>query len=180
MLITEISLHQPVPFIHAITEATGFGANKKGMVTHPRVLTQRTPVLRSGDLLSLLLSALFRAALFRAALLGAAFLCSCHTYVLLIVKILPGTQDNVALLLLCTSVNVIQHIVVYNLLRVFLSTFFFVNKQNETTIYDSNRESGCQSRFHACRLCARLTRASIATAAHCDSSETNLQKATTM
>lgn len=53
------------------------------MVTHPRVLTQRTPVLRSGDMLSLLLSAFFRAAFFRAALLGAAFLCCCHIVLLL-------------------------------------------------------------------------------------------------
>jgi hypothetical protein len=60
--------------------------NKKGMVTHPRVLTQRTPVLRSGDMLSLLLSAFFRAAFFRAALLGAAFLCSCHIVYLLSLK----------------------------------------------------------------------------------------------
>ena len=53
------------------------------MVTHPRVLTQRTPVLRSGDMLSLL-RALLSAALFRAAfLLGAAFLCSCHIVLLL-------------------------------------------------------------------------------------------------
>jgi hypothetical protein len=89
MLITEISLHQRVPFIHAITQAPGLETNKKGMVTHPRVLTQRTPVLRSGDLLSLLLSALFRAALFRAALLGAAFLCSCHTDVLLSLRFYP-------------------------------------------------------------------------------------------
>ena len=53
------------------------------MVAHPRVLTQRTPVLRSGDILPLLLSALFRAALFRAGFLGAAFLCSCHIVCLL-------------------------------------------------------------------------------------------------
>src|SRR2546429_6941847 len=50
---------------------------KKGMVAHPRVLTQRTPVLRSGVILSLLRALLGR--LFRSGfLLGAAFLCSCH------------------------------------------------------------------------------------------------------
>jgi len=50
------------------------------MVAHPRVLTQRTPVLRSGVLLSLL-GALLGTTLLRAALRGllcAAFLCSCH------------------------------------------------------------------------------------------------------
>jgi hypothetical protein len=61
---------------------------KKGMVAHPRVLTQRTPVLRSGNILSLLSAALLSAALsaaFCAALsaafcaaLSAAFFCSCH------------------------------------------------------------------------------------------------------
>ena len=51
---------------------------KKGMVAHPRVLTQRTPVLRSGDILSLL-CALLSAAFFSSGFLfGAAFLCSCH------------------------------------------------------------------------------------------------------
>lgn len=56
---------------------------KKGMVAHPRVLTQRTPVLRSGDLLSLL-CALLSAALFRGGLLlRAALLCSCHSVLLL-------------------------------------------------------------------------------------------------
>ena len=56
---------------------------KKGMVTHPRVLTQRTPVLRSGVLLSLL-RALLSAAFFRGGfLLGAALLCSCHSVLLL-------------------------------------------------------------------------------------------------
>ena len=57
------------------------------MVTHPRVLTQRTPVLRSGELLSLL-GALF-GTLLRAAFCGllcAAFLCSCHIVTLLFVK----------------------------------------------------------------------------------------------
>ena len=44
------------------------------MVTHPRVLTQRTPVLRSGDMLPLL-CALLSAAFFRSGfLLGAAVL----------------------------------------------------------------------------------------------------------
>ena len=53
------------------------------MVTHPRVLTQRTPVLRSGDMLPLL-CALLSAAFFRSGfLLGAAFLCSCHIVLLL-------------------------------------------------------------------------------------------------
>jgi len=89
MLITEISLHHRPAIVHAVREARKIEANKKGMVTHPRVLTQRTPVLRSGDLLSLLLSALFRAAFFRAALLGAAFLCSCHTDVLLSLRFYP-------------------------------------------------------------------------------------------
>ena len=52
------------------------------MVAHPRVLTQRTPVLRSGDLLSLLRALLSR--LFRSGfLLSAAFLCSCHIVLLL-------------------------------------------------------------------------------------------------
>ena len=56
---------------------------KKGMVAHPRVLTQRTPVLRSGVLLSLL-RALLSAAFFRGGfLLGAALLCSCHSVLLL-------------------------------------------------------------------------------------------------
>ena len=56
---------------------------KKGMVAHPRVLTQRTPVLRSGDLLSLL-CALLSAAFFRGGLLlRAALLCSCHSVLLL-------------------------------------------------------------------------------------------------
>src|SRR5215813_4867423 len=83
------------------------------MVAHPRVLTQRTPVLRSGDILSLL-CALLSAALFRGGfLLGAAFLCSCHIVLLLSLDFTPRTQDTVALLLLYTSVNVIQHIVVY-------------------------------------------------------------------
>src|SRR5216683_2116216 len=50
---------------------------KKGMVAHPRVLTQRTPVLRSGDILPLL-RALLSAAFFRSGFLLAAFLCSCH------------------------------------------------------------------------------------------------------
>lgn len=52
------------------------------LISHPRVLTQRTPVLRSGVILSLLGAALLSAALlgaaFCAALLGAALLCSCH------------------------------------------------------------------------------------------------------
>jgi len=53
------------------------------MVAHPRVLTQRTPVLRSGDILSLL-CALLSAAFFRSGfLLSAAFLCSCHIVLLL-------------------------------------------------------------------------------------------------
>jgi hypothetical protein len=53
------------------------------MVAHPRVLTQRTPVLRSGDMLSLL-CALLSAAFFRSGfLLRAAFLCSCHIVLLL-------------------------------------------------------------------------------------------------
>ena len=58
--------------------------NKKGMVSHPRVLTQRTPVLRSGDILSLLgalLGTLLGAAL--CGLLSAALLCSCHIVLLL-------------------------------------------------------------------------------------------------
>ena len=54
------------------------------MVSHPRVLTQRTPVLRGGSALSLL-GALLRAALLGSALLGAsllsaAFLRSCHMF----------------------------------------------------------------------------------------------------
>jgi hypothetical protein len=55
---------------------------KKGMVAHPRVLTQRTPVLRSGDLLSLL-SALLCRFLWSGFLFRAAFLCSCHIVLLL-------------------------------------------------------------------------------------------------
>jgi hypothetical protein len=51
------------------------------MVSHPRVLTQRTPVLRSGRRL-FLLRAFFRCGLlgtaFGSGLLGAAFLCSWH------------------------------------------------------------------------------------------------------
>gem|GEM_PF-3603619 len=55
---------------------------KKGMVAHPRVLTQRTPVLRSGDKLALLRALLGR--LFRSGfLLCAAFLCCCHIVYLL-------------------------------------------------------------------------------------------------
>jgi len=51
----------------------------------PYVLTQRTPVLRGGNMLSLLGAALLRAALLScaaflcAAFFRAAFLCSCHS-----------------------------------------------------------------------------------------------------
>ena len=97
----------------------GVGRNddgkKKGMVAHPRVLTQRTPVLRGGKMLSLLGAALLGAAccFLRAALLGAAFLCSCHSVCFSFRLVLPRTQDTVAFVLLCTSLNDTQHIVVY-------------------------------------------------------------------
>lgn len=66
---------------------------KKGMVTHPRVLTQRTPVLRSGDILSLLgalLGTLLCAAL--CGLLCAALLCSCHIVLLLSLNFTSHTR----------------------------------------------------------------------------------------
>src|SRR5581483_11200331 len=55
---------------------------KKGTVTHPHVLTQRTPVLRSGRSLSLL-GALLGSALLGSTfgrLLRSALLCSCHKF----------------------------------------------------------------------------------------------------
>ena len=63
------------------------------MVTHPRVLTQRTPVLRSGDILSLLgalLGTLLGAAL--CGLLSAALLCSCHIVLLLSLNFTSHTR----------------------------------------------------------------------------------------
>ena len=87
------------------------------MVAHPRVLTQRTPVLRGGKMLSLLRAALLGAALLGAAfgcgLLRAAFLCSCHNCASPFVKFLACTHDDVAYSLLCTTLNDTQHIVVY-------------------------------------------------------------------
>jgi len=62
-------------------------------------------------------------------------------------KILPRIQDTVALLLLYTRVNVIQHIVVYNLHRAVLSTFFFALKGNITAIDFAISENGYQSQF---------------------------------
>ena len=57
------------------------GEIKRGMVAHPRVLTQRTPVLRGAEVLPLLGAALFRRRLLRRGLLGglSAFLSSCHS-----------------------------------------------------------------------------------------------------
>ena len=85
----------------------------------PYVLTQRTPVLRGGNKLSLLGAALlcsgfFRAAFLRSGFFRAAFLCSCHSVCFSFpLDFYPRTQDNVAYSLLCTRLNDIQHIVVY-------------------------------------------------------------------
>src|SRR5436853_3919789 len=99
------------------------------MVAHPRVLTQRTPVLRGAEL-SLLGAALLRAAfLGAAALLGATFLCaallcSCHNVCFSFPLDCLHTQDAVLDQLLCTSVNDTQHIVVYRYMSHGCQRFF--------------------------------------------------------
>jgi len=105
------------------------GAKKEGMVAHPRVLTQRTPVLRNSGALSFLRAAFFGALRCRfgsglGRFLSAAFLCSCHKLCFSFREFLRRTQDTVAGLLLCTTVKDIQHIVVYICLSNSCQRFF--------------------------------------------------------
>ena len=118
---------------------------KKGMVTHPRVLTQRTPVLRSGDILSLLRTLLSR--FFRSGfLLSAAFLCSCHIVHLLSLNFTSYTRycSAATLVYKCKCYTTYCCIYLHNR---FLSTFFFAKKQIKTANADPVLESGCQSQF---------------------------------
>lgn len=93
------------------------------MVAHPRVLTQRTPVLRGGSgylFFAPFLAPPFFAPPFFLAPPFFAVAILCFSFLL----DLPRIQDAVALLLLCTREKAIQHIVVYIFISVFCQLFF--------------------------------------------------------
>ena len=129
------------------------------MVAHPRVLTQRTPVLRSGDILSLLgalLGTLLGAAL--CGLLRAALLCSCHIVLLLSLNFTSYTRYCSVTTLVYYRKCYTTYCCIY-LLRGFLSTFFFAKKRNKTAEHYPILEIGYQSQFQDHRrpaTCARL------------------------